>query len=49
MSAFIDQQKAAGYAVELTCRSIGTSASAYYRRASGQLSTRAVQDARLLV
>ena len=49
MSAFIDQQKAAGYAVELTCRSIGTSASAYYQRASGQLSTRAVEDARLLV
>jgi len=49
VSAFIDQQKAAGYAVELTCRSIGTSASAYYRRASGQLSTRAVEDAWLLV
>ena len=49
MSAFVTKQKAAGFAVELTCRSIGTSASAYYRRASGQLSTRAVQDARLLV
>ena len=49
MSAFITQQKAAGFAVELTCRSIGTSASAYYQRATGQLSTRAVEDARLLV
>ena len=49
MSAFITKQKAAGFAVELTCRSIGVSASAYYQRATGQLSTRAVEDARLLV
>ncbi len=48
MSAFIDQQRAAGFAVELTCRSIGTSPSAYYQRATGQPSTRAVEDARLL-
>jgi putative transposase len=49
VSAFIDQQRAAGFAVELTCRSIGTSPSAYYQRATGQLSTRAVEDERLLV
>ena len=49
MSAFIDQQRAAGFAVELTCRSIGTSPSAYYQRATGQRSTRAVEDERLLV
>lgn len=48
MSAFIDQQRAAGFAVELTCRSIGTSPSAYYQRATGQRSTRAVEDERLL-
>ena len=49
MSAFIDQQRAAGFAVELTCRSIGVSPSAFYQRASGQLSTRAREDERLLV
>ena len=49
MSAFISQQKAAGFAVELTCRTLGTSASAFYARASGQLSTRAREDQRLLV
>ena len=48
MSAFIDQQRAAGFAVELTCRSIGASPSAYYQRATGQRSTRALADERLL-
>ena len=48
VSAFIDQQRAAGFAVELICRSIGTAPSAYYQRATGELSTRAVDDARLL-
>jgi putative transposase len=48
VSAFIDQQRAAGFAVELICRSIGTAPSAYYQRATGVLSTRAVEDARLL-
>jgi putative transposase len=48
VSAFIDQQRAAGFAVALTCRSIGTSPSAYYQRATGQLSTRAREDERLL-
>jgi putative transposase len=49
VSAFIDKQRAAGFAVELICRSIGTSPSAYYQRATGARSTRAVEDARLLV
>jgi putative transposase len=49
VSAFIDQQRAAGFAVELTCRSIGTSPSAYYKRATGELSSGAQEDARLLV
>ncbi len=48
MSAFIAEQKRAGFAVELTCRTLGTSASAFYHRATGQLSTRAQEDARLL-
>ncbi len=48
MSAFIDQQKAAGFAVELVCRTLGVSASAYYQRASGERSARAVADERLL-
>jgi putative transposase len=48
VSAFIDQQRAAGFAVELTCRSIGTSPSAYYQRATAERSTRAVEDERLL-
>ena len=49
MSAFIDQQRAAGFAVEFICRGIGTSPSAYYQRATGELSTRALEDQRLLV
>ena len=48
MSAFIEQRKALGFAVALTCRSIGTSPSAYYQRATGVLSARATQDERLL-
>ena len=32
MSAFVDQQRAAGFAVELVCRTLGVSASAYYAR-----------------
>jgi putative transposase len=47
VSAFIEQQKAAGFAVELTCRTLGVSASAYYRRRSGPPSKRAVEDAAL--
>ena len=49
MSAFIEQRRALGFAVALTCRSIGTSPSAYYQRATGELSSRAREDARLLV
>ena len=48
MSAFICEQKAAGFAVELVCRTLGVSRSAYYQRATGERSARAVQDARLL-
>lgn len=48
MSAFVTQQKTLGFAVELTCRTLGTAASAFYKRASGGLSTRAQEDARLL-
>jgi putative transposase len=43
-----EARKALGFAVALTCRSIGTSPSAHYQRATGQLSTRAQQDERLL-
>src|ERR671924_275274 len=35
-------------AVRLVCRTVGVSASAYYRRASGERSPRAVEDERLL-
>ena len=48
MSAFIDDRKAAGFAVELICRTLGVSASAYYQRRSGERSARAVEDERLL-
>jgi transposase InsO family protein len=48
VSAFIDQQRAAGFAVELVCRTLGVSASAYYQRATGLRSQRAVEDERLL-
>ena len=48
MSAFIEQQKAAGFAVELTCHTLGVSASAYYQRKTGQRSERAIADERLL-
>jgi transposase InsO family protein len=48
VSAFVNEQRAAGFAVELICRSIGTSPSAYYQRATGVLSTRAIEEERLL-
>jgi putative transposase len=48
VSAFIDSQKAAGFAVELVCRTIGVSRSAHYQRASGQPSARAVRDRELV-
>ena len=47
MSAFIDQHRER-FGVEPICRVLGVSASAYYQRASGPRSTRAVEDERLL-
>jgi putative transposase len=48
VSAFIESQKAAGFAVELVCRTLGVSRSAHYRRATGQRSPRAARDEELL-
>ena len=48
MSAFIDRQRAAGFAVELICRTLGVSRSAHYARQSGPPSARAVRDAGLV-
>jgi putative transposase len=47
VSAFIDERRE-DFGVELICQTIGTSVSAYYQRASGQRSARAVEDERLL-
>ena len=44
---FIDQQRGR-FGVEPICRTLGVSASAYYQRASGARSARAVEDERLL-
>jgi putative transposase len=46
VSAFIDRYRAR-FGVELVCRTLGVSASAYYQRASGERSARAVEDQRL--
>ncbi len=46
MSAFVDEQRGR-FAVEFICRTLGVSASAYYRRAIGHRSTRAIEDDRL--
>ena len=48
MSAFIDSQKAAGFAVELICRTLGVSRSAHYERASGRRSPRVLRDEQLV-
>jgi transposase InsO family protein len=48
VNAFIDSQKAAGFAVELCCRLLGVSRSAYYERASGRRSARSIADEQLL-
>jgi transposase InsO family protein len=48
VSAFIDDRRAAGFAVELTCRTLGVSQSAYYARRSGERFARAVEDDRLV-
>jgi putative transposase len=47
VSAFIDTQRER-FGVELICETLGVSASAYYQRATGQRSARAVEDERLL-
>ena len=47
MSAFIDEHRER-FGVEPICRTLGVSASAYYQRATGQRSARAVEDERLL-
>jgi transposase InsO family protein len=47
VSAFIDEQRAR-FGVEPICQTLGVSASAYYRRATGERSTRRVADDRLL-
>jgi len=46
--AFIAEQKAAGFAVELVCRTLGVSRSAHYQRTSGHRSARAVRDEQLV-
>ena len=48
MSAFIESQRAAGFAVELVCRTLGVSRSAHYARQSSPPSMRAVRDAELV-
>ena len=47
MTAFIDQHRGR-FGVEPICQTLGVSASAYYERASGRRSARAVEDERLL-
>lgn len=47
MSAFIEAHRHR-FGVEPICRTLGTSASAYYERAKGDRSTRAIEDERLL-
>ncbi len=47
MSRFIEEHRGR-FGVEPICRVLGVSASAYYQRASGQRSARAVGDERLL-
>jgi putative transposase len=47
VSRYIDEHRAR-FGVEPICRTLGVSASAYYHRATGARSTRAVEDERLL-
>jgi putative transposase len=47
VSAFIDARRER-FGVEFICQTLGVSASAYYRRATGERSARAVADERLL-
>jgi putative transposase len=48
VSDFIDDRRAAGFAVELVCRTLGVSVSAYYQRRTGERSARSIDDERLL-
>ena len=48
MSAFICQQRAAGFAVELVCRTLGVSRSAHYARQTGPPSARSTRDGGLV-
>jgi putative transposase len=47
VSVFVDEHRDR-FGVEPICRTLGVSASAYYERATGQRSARAVEDGRLL-
>jgi putative transposase len=47
VSRFIDEHRGR-FGVEPVCRVLGVSASAYYQRASGERSARAVEDERLV-
>lgn len=47
MSAFIDERRT-DFGVEPICKTLGVSASAYYERATGRRSARAISDERLL-
>jgi putative transposase len=47
VSAFIDERRE-DFGVEPICRTVGVSASAYYQRAKGERSARALDDERLL-
>ncbi len=47
MSAFVDERRD-DFGVELICRTLGVSASAYYQRRTGQRSQRVGEDERLL-
>jgi hypothetical protein len=47
VSAFIDEYRAR-FGVELICRTLGVSASAYYQRVGGRRSGRRLEDERLL-
>ena len=47
MSAFVDGERGR-FGVEPICEALGVSASAYYQRASGERSARALEDERLL-
>ena len=47
MSRYVDEQRGR-FGVEPICRTLGVSVSAYYERASGRRSTRAIEDERLI-